>query len=56
MKTAVIQTCNGYFDAEEDDEEDRENIDHPFPDPVVLSDSQAKKSSRFKLDFIWHLL
>lgn len=48
----------GFFEDpdEQDDEAGPENIDHPFPNPTVLSDEDAKKASRWKLDYIWHLL
>ena len=49
--------ADGFFEQEEeDDEDDRENIAHPFPNPVELSESAAQTASRWKLDYIWHLL
>jgi len=54
--------ADGFFEPEEEDrgnlndEDDRENIGHPFPNPEALSDSAAQKASRWKLDYIWHLL
>jgi hypothetical protein len=50
------ELIEGFFEQEEDDEDYRENIDHPFPNSHVLTDSDAQKASRWKLDYIWHLL
>jgi hypothetical protein len=52
-ETDLIQ---GFLEQEEDDEDDRESIDHPFPNPNVLTDNDAQKASRWKLYYMWHLL
>ena len=49
---------DGYLAADSDDENEEMDGDlpHPFPNPKELTTEEAGKASRWKLDFIWHLL